>query len=75
MIRDVTGGGEFSNAEHLWTLGYERRDRKKDQEAAYETKLKGYFRNLKGTNRRLILHTKITQNFGIYYAHVKTFLP
>ena len=50
----------ISNASHLQTLGEERRDRNKYREAANKTKLKGLVRNLKGTNRRLILRDKIT---------------
>ena len=56
----MTKGGVFSNSNHLWRLGKERRDVKKEQEAAYKTKLKGLVRKLKGTNRRLILRAKIT---------------
>ena len=41
LIRAVTGGGAFSNTDHLRTLGEERRDGQKDQEATNETKLKG----------------------------------
>ena len=60
LIRSVTWGGSFSNANHLRTPGEERRDGKKDREAANKTKLKGLFRDLKGTNRCLILRTKST---------------
>ena len=48
------------NADHLRTLGEGRCDRKKDREAANETKIKGLVRNLKGTNRCLILRSKST---------------
>ena len=41
LIRDVTGVGSFSNADHLRTLGEERRDGQKYREVANETKLKG----------------------------------
>ena len=58
LIWAVMGGGELSNADHLRTLGEERRGGKKDQEAAYKTKLKGLLRYLKVTNRRLILRAK-----------------
>ena len=34
LVRDVTGGGTFYNADHLRTLSEERRDRKKDRDAA-----------------------------------------
>ena len=53
-------GGAFSNADHLRTLGEERRDGKKDRDASYKIKLKGLVRDLKGTDKCLILHAKIT---------------
>ena len=53
-------GGAFSNDKHLRTLSEERRDGKKDWDAAYKTKLKGLVRDLKGTYKRLLLHTKST---------------
>ena len=56
----MTGAGAFSNANHLRTLGEERRDGNKYQDAVFETKLKGLFRDLKGTNKRLILRAKST---------------
>ena len=55
LIMAVTGGGASSNADHLRTLGEERRDGKKDQEATIKIKLKGFVQDLKGTGRRLIL--------------------
>ena len=60
LIRAVTGGGAFSNADHLRTIGEERRDGQKDWEVANKNKLKGLVQYLKGTNRRLILRAKIT---------------
>ena len=60
LIRAVTGGGAFSNADHLRTLGEESRDGQKDRDVANETKLKGLVRYLKGTDRRLILRAKST---------------
>ena len=60
LVRAVTGGGEFSNAEHLRTLCEERRDGKKDQDAAYKTKLKGLLSDFKVTDKRLILCAKST---------------
>ena len=60
LIQDVTGEGAFSNSNLLQTLVEEIRNRKKDWEAMYETKLKGLVCDLKGTNRRLILRAKIT---------------
>ena len=42
LIGAVTGGGgAFSNADHVQTLGEERRDKHKDREVANKTKLKG----------------------------------
>ena len=35
LVRAVTGGGEFSNADHLRTLSEESRDIKKDRDAVY----------------------------------------
>ena len=60
MIQALMGGGEFSNADHLRTLGEEGRGGQKDREVANKTKLKGLVRDLKGTNRRLILQAKVT---------------
>ena len=54
------GVGVFSNDDHIRTLGEERRYRKKYREAANETKVKGLVQDLKGTDRRLILRSKIT---------------
>ena len=56
----MTGGGEFSNTNHLQTLGEEMCDGQKDREVANKTKLKGLVRDLKGTNKRLILQAKNT---------------
>ena len=56
----MTGGGEFSNADRIRTLGEEIGDVKKDWESSYKTKLKGWVRDLKGSYRRLILRAKIT---------------
>ena len=60
LVWAVTGEGEFSNADHLRMLGEEIWDRKKDQGAAYTTKIKVLVRDLKGTNKRLILRSKST---------------
>ena len=49
LVRAVTGGGAFSNADHLRTLSEERRDGKKDRDVVYESRLKGLVSNLKGT--------------------------
>ena len=56
----MTGGGAFSNADHLRTLSEERRDGKKDQDVAYKSRLKGLVSNLKGTDKHLLLRAKIT---------------
>ena len=53
-------GGAFYNSDHLRTLSEERRDGKKDRDAAYETKLKGLVYNLKVTENHLLLFTKST---------------
>ena len=58
LIRSVMGGGTLSNNDHLRTLGEEIHDGKKDWEAAYGTKLKGLFHDLKVTNMCLILRAK-----------------
>ena len=60
LIRSVMGGGEFSNAEHLRTLGEERRDGQKYREVTNETKLRGLVLYLKGTNMCLLLQAKGT---------------
>ena len=85
------GGGGFSSADHLQTLWEERHGGQKDREVANKTKLKGLFRDLKGTDRRKgpksqvpVLSYTVLQfqvqycllrNIGISYAHVKTFPP
>ena len=60
LIRAGTGGGAFSNSNHLRKLEEERHDVKKYQEAVYKTKLKGLVCYLKGNDRRLILRSKST---------------
>ena len=60
LVRSVTGGGAFSNDDHLLNLSEERRDGKKDQDTAYESKLKVLVSDLKVTDKRLILRAKIT---------------
>ena len=42
------------------TLSEERRDRNKDQDAVYESKLKGLVSDIKSTDKRLILRAKST---------------
>ena len=39
LTRAVTGGGEFSNADHLRTLSEERRDGKKDRDVSHKSRL------------------------------------
>ena len=60
LVPAVTGGGSFSNAEHIRTLSEEWRDGKKNQDTTYESKLKGLVSNLKGTDKQPILRSKIT---------------
>ena len=60
LVRAVTGGGAFSNADHLWTLREERRDKKKDRDVAYEYRLKGLVRNIKVTDKLLLIRAKNT---------------
>ena len=58
LIRAVKGEGALSNVDHIRMLGEERCDERKYREAEYETKLKDLVRDLKGTDRRLILCAK-----------------
>ena len=60
LARAVTGGGAFSNADHLRTLSEERCDGKKDRDFAHKYRLKGLVRDLKGTYKRLLLRAKST---------------
>ena len=60
MVRAVTGGGAFSNADHLWTISEEQRDGKKDRDVAHKYRLKGLVRGLKFTDKHLLLRAKIT---------------
>ena len=59
MVHAMMGGGAFSNADHLWNLSEEQRNRKKDRDAAYKSKLKGLVSDLKVNDNRLILRAKI----------------
>ena len=72
LVRTVTVGDAFSNADHLWTLSEEQRDDKKDRDAAYESKLKGLLNDLKGTNKRLLLRAKST---GVWMSAHGTIVP
>ena len=60
LVHAVTGGGESSNADHLRTLSEERSDGKKAWDVAYESILTGLLSNIQGTNKRLLLISKIT---------------
>ena len=60
LVRAVTGGGLFLNADHLRTLMEERRDGKKNRDAVYESNLKGLVINIESTDKRLLIHAKIT---------------
>ena len=60
MVRVVTGGGAFSNANHLQTLSEEGRKVKKDRDVAHESRLDVLVRDLKGTDKRLLLRAKST---------------
>ena len=54
----MRGGGSFSDADHLRALSEERRNGKKDQDAAYEFKLKGLLSDLKVNDKRLLLRDR-----------------
>ena len=60
LARAVTGGGKFSNANHLRTLSEDRRDGKESWDVAYKSRLKGLVSDLKGTDKHLLLRAKIT---------------
>ena len=60
LIQAVTGGGKFSNAVHLRTLSENPQEGKKDCDFAHKSRLKGLVRDIKGTDKRLLLHAKIT---------------
>ena len=51
LVQAMTGGGSFSNSDHLRTLSEEICDGKKDWDAAYKNKIKSLVRELKGTNK------------------------
>ena len=48
----------FSNADHLWTLSEEQREGKEARDVAYESRLKGFLSDFKGTDKRLLLCTR-----------------
>ena len=60
LVWAVTGGGEFSNADHLQTLSEERRDGKEAWDVAYEYRIKGLVRDIQGTDKPLFLRSKNT---------------
>ena len=60
LVRAMTGVGAFSNAYHLRTLSEEQSDGNKDQDISYEPILEVILSGLKGTDKRLLLHSKIT---------------
>ena len=60
LVYSMTGGGAFSNSDHLWTLNEERCERNKSWDVAYKSRLKGLVSNLQGTDKCLLLHTKST---------------
>ena len=60
VVRAVMGGGGFSNANRLQNLSEERRERKEAWDVAYESRLKGLVRDIKGTDKPLLIRAKIT---------------
>ena len=58
MVWAVTGGGGFSNVNHLWNLSEKRRDGNKAWDVAYESRLNGFVSNLQGTDKPLLLRVK-----------------
>ena len=60
LVQAVTGGGELSNADHLWTLSEEQRDGKEAWEVAYKSRLKGLVSDIQGTDKLLLLRAKST---------------
>ena len=60
LIWAVTGGGAFSNANHLLYFKEERHDRNKNRDDANDTPLRGLVGYLLGTNQCLLLWSKNT---------------
>ena len=60
LVQAVTGGGAFSNADHLRILSEDQRDSNKDRDFAQKSRLKGLVCNLKGTDTRLRVRAKST---------------
>ena len=59
LVRALTGG-EILHADHFRTLSEECRERNKARDVAYKYRLKCLVRNIKDTDKRLILRAKIT---------------
>ena len=73
----MTGGGEFSNADHLLALREESCERQKNRDDANDAKLKGLVGDLIGTNWILILRAQkprcldeCTRHYGNCYSIV-----
>ena len=60
MVRDVTGGGGFSNVDHLWTVSEERRERNKCGDVAYKSRLKGLVSYHQGTDKHILIRANST---------------
>ena len=60
LIQDVLRGGAFYHVNYLLKLREEMSDGQKNMDGVNDATLKGLFRDLKGTNRRLILRSKNT---------------
>ena len=56
----MTGGGAFSNADHLLEIREERSDRYKTWDYTNDATIKGSVGNLIGNDQSLILHSKNT---------------
>ena len=52
------GRGGLSDANHLWILSEEQRDRKEARDISYKSRIKGLVSGLKGTYKRLLLRAK-----------------
>ena len=60
LVQAVTGGGSFSNSDHLQTLSEEWLDGEEYRDVLHESRLKGLVSDLQGTDKRLLLRTKST---------------
>ena len=70
LVWAVTGGGVFSNVDHLQTLIEEIHDGNEERGATYETKIKGLVINLKGNDRRIIIYTKSKVAYSFRYSTI-----